>query len=264
VVKPILEKGRKSRGDGFFSHTPSDNFGMIKYALYYTLIAMVLFFVPSGCGIPDYPYLYPPESLDVEGQIGFKHDPDNDPGVFEGYEIYYRIYQQPADDTDIEAKIVSDMIGYFNSTTSFNNISREDYPSNVWYRRVIITDTGDGRVNSIPHIDVSEDDCEKDFSVELTRDPKGYMYFQFSPGYSGDDLRGYSNIELLLFSREDFLSSPSDFVDTNTIDLNASLFIAFFAVPFGRDDVNLTDIYANGTSSDMLYIGKVSLSSEQI
>ncbi len=232
-----------------------------------TLITIVLFIFLPGCGIPDYPYLYPPESLDVENQIGFVHDPDNDPGVFEGYEIYYRIYQQPIDDTDIDTKILSDMNGYFNSTASFINISNEDYPANVWYRRVVITDTEDNILDSIPHLNVSAADCQTEFDVELTRDQTGFMYFQFSLDYSGYNLRGYSDIvggdpvERRLFSREDFLLSRNteDPVIGNDIDVTGPLDIAFFAVPYGSDDVNPAPIYANGTSSDMLYIGKLSL-----
>src|SRR6056297_1722904 len=65
-----------------------------------------------GCGIPSYPYLYPPEALGG-GVVGFSHDENNDPDVFRGYEIFYRFYSVDPDTADIRQAEI-DMQNYFN------------------------------------------------------------------------------------------------------------------------------------------------------
>ncbi|MFO7729370.1 MAG: hypothetical protein R6V86_01260, partial [Spirochaetia bacterium] len=65
----------------------SDNLTVIAALIILTLLALALI----GCGIPSYPYLYPPEALGG-ARVGFRHDEKNDQDVFRGYEIFYRFY----------------------------------------------------------------------------------------------------------------------------------------------------------------------------
>lgn len=67
----------------------------------------------AGCGIPTFTYLAPPDSsrIDVDkgiSQVTFQHNAsDNNPDIFRGYEIYYKLYDGPNDpsafDTDRSA-----------------------------------------------------------------------------------------------------------------------------------------------------------------
>lgn len=217
------------------------------------LLTLLFSFMISACGIPDYPYLYPPDAFE-DVRIGFKHDPDNDPNVFEGYEIYYRVYSASSEDT----KITSDLAGYFTGTAAFQAISNGDYPDGVFYRRMVVKDVSDNEVGTDPPLlAVSGVNCVQSFTIELVNNPEGWMdiIFYYTAGTyrgyrDGTDLKG----DMLFYSSiAEYAAEDSD-IDSE-IDLSEGLKIAFFAVPYGKDEINLNPIFANGTSEDMEYIG---------
>jgi hypothetical protein len=216
------------------------------------LLTLLFSFIISACGIPDYPYLYPPDAFE-DVRIGFKHDPDNDPNVFEGYEIYYRVYSASSEDT----KITSDLAGYFTGTAAFQDISNGDYPDGVFYRRMVVKDVSGNEVGTDPPLlKVSGVNCVQDFDVELVKNTEGYMDIIFY--YTAGTYRGYrdgTDLEgdMPFVPITEYEAENSDIApDINPTD---GLKIAFFAVPYGKDEINLNPIFANGTSEDMEYIG---------
>lgn len=73
------------------------------------VLLLTLVFLVAGCGIPTFTYLAPPESsrIDVEkgiSQVTFQHNAaDNNPDIFRGYEIYYKLYDDPNDQSAFDA-----------------------------------------------------------------------------------------------------------------------------------------------------------------
>ncbi|MDX9801031.1 MAG: hypothetical protein RBT69_06835 [Spirochaetia bacterium] len=61
------------------------------------LSPVLLFLLFQGCGLNDYPYLYAPEvSALFDGssrQFKIYNRSDNDPDIFQGYELYYKFYK---------------------------------------------------------------------------------------------------------------------------------------------------------------------------
>lgn len=62
-------------------------------------LAGVVLLALSGCGLPSFSYLAPPNSGSVDpdpvlAEVTFDHNQDNDPLVFQGYQLYYKFYRQ--------------------------------------------------------------------------------------------------------------------------------------------------------------------------
>jgi hypothetical protein len=52
----------------------------------------------QGCGLYSYPYIYPPDiqrtMIGTSQVVSIINTGDNDPDVFQGYEIYYKFYER--------------------------------------------------------------------------------------------------------------------------------------------------------------------------
>ena len=50
--------------------------------------------VAAGCGLPTEPFLYPPDYINTNnpGVLQFRNDPGNNPDVFLGYMLFYKLY----------------------------------------------------------------------------------------------------------------------------------------------------------------------------
>jgi len=235
-----------------------------KPCLYFTAVLYILLF--THCGIPSFPYLYPPEVLTAAGYIEFQHDDDNDPNVFEGYEIYYRIYEPGISET----QILADLSGYFNGISAFRDVSDDGTIANFnkKYRRVLLYNE-DKSVNfnelegGMPHMPVSSVDCGIDFSVQFLADNDGFLQINFIEGYLGsnDVLYGFRNIGVSditsspFFRIAEYTTTDFDVNSAEISDFSGGLEIAFFAVPYGMDDI--TQIFANNTSEDMRFLGTI-------
>ncbi|HDQ13743.1 MAG TPA: hypothetical protein ENN41_02880 [Sediminispirochaeta sp.] len=221
--------------------------------------AAVLF---VSCGIPSYPYLWPPEK--IPNEIGFTHDERNAADVFVGYEIYYRIYT----DGVTEERILEDKEGF----SSFSSVSGDNaHPFNYPYIRLAVFDDCKELGLDVPHIEVPEELREVNFKVVFTESTdQNISYLDIRLSDPNDDsppseYRGYRNtansedIEDYTdgFSLSEFSIDDPDVSDVSDdfTNNNQGVQIAFFAVPYGMDSVILTPIYANGTGEDMVLIG---------
>ncbi len=229
----------------------------------------VLFF--SSCGIESYPYLFPPERI-AGPDVDFLHDDRNDPSVFRGYEFYYRIYPDgvAAPTGSVEDDIIiSDMNAYFKGTSDFIAVSSNAVLGNSGdegYRRFYISAAKTG---TRPLIPVDTADVNTSFTGRIT-ETDGNLVLEIS-GILASPLTLKRNTEksnpdpdFLAFSNnledydstdDDILFDPASGSDDYTDPLNPRIAVAVFAVPFGFDNSTFTQIYANGTSADMTYLG---------
>jgi hypothetical protein len=230
--------------------------------LFFTLLLF------SACGIESYPYLFPPERISG-ADIDFRHDERNDPSVFRGYEFYYRIYPdgEVAPTGTIEDEIIiSDMNAYFNGTSDFIAVSSNsvvDSSGDQGYRRFYVSSTHAG---TRPLVPIDSADVDTSFTGRIT-ETDGNLELEISTILASP----------LTFKRTTEKTSPdpdfppfstilSDYEETDDDILfnpqdpalyyvSPRIAIAVFAVPFGFDSMSFTQIYANGTSADMTYLG---------
>ncbi len=217
---------------------------------------VIILLILIACGIPSYPYLYPPEAIGG-GRTGFVHDSDNDPNVFIGYEVFYRFYS-----TDPGAvgggQAEQDMQLYFTSSFRISSIVYADESSsyNYGFRRAYIEPGGE----TPPQLLLETADINTTFTVELILDDASDNEIEFS--YNGDD---YFVRRSVTDSDDNHISFLGDYDYDNDSDLVASgldelnIYVAFYAVPYGIDPETLATLYANGNSEGMEYIGSFQL-----
>ena len=227
---------------------------------------LLLTILLSSCGVQSYPYLFPAES--IAGEVGFRHDGSNDPNVFQGYELYYRLYDQDSIYTDgsvDESQVKSEMKSYFNGSNDFFSVSFDDLGStsiasskDKGYRRFYIG----SRKDSVPLVPISSGKVDSSFKaylynysdhIELEILGTTYrMRRNTLKGDSGSDYPDFNNESADYdLSDNDILSDQIDEIPTG----GEKLVVAVFVVPYGFDSSNFTGIFANGTSDDMSYIG---------
>ncbi len=235
-----------------------------------------------GCGIPSYPYLYPPDAGTQEDEIlSFEHDSDNDPSVFLGYEIYYRLYGQDPNvfETDNDTVAENDMQYYFTSSYLINSIitGTSSNAFNYGFRRVIIKPDD----TTPPQLEINTSQIDRTFAVEfnskgppnyeitlsISYEDEGSFYELFrsavDPNAPSDIDNNYK--QFLLLSDEYDIENDSDIVDSINLDQDSidlgEVYVAFFAVPYGVDPETLGTLYANGSYEGMEYIGCYQLKS---
>jgi hypothetical protein len=82
------------------------------------LLLTTVVLATAGCGIASYPYLVPPKEA-VGVDLGFQHQSQVNPSIFQGYEIYYRIY-----DSDVNKDaIMNDLSSYLQDRSGFEEVS---------------------------------------------------------------------------------------------------------------------------------------------
>jgi len=239
-----------------------------RFAVFSTIPLVLLIIIT--CGIPDYQfYLYPPDPFSPP-QVGFSHDPSNDPDVFVGYDIYYKFYTEDPDSGIAE----SEKNSYFNSTAAFTSVSYHNVGSSVssftkGFRKMLIdSDTGTGTSfnKNIPYqlaIDSSERD--DDFSVAFIKDDLNDIISLSLENYLGGSISfdcyriaddGSGSYKSFLPFNDTIYETVNDTDLENfiTIDFLSSFYVAFFVVPYGRDS-NGVDIFSNSSSDDIIYIG---------
>lgn len=227
------------------------------------LIAGFLLLISIGtCGIPSYPYLYPPEALDG-GRVGFSHDSDNDPTVFAGYEFFYRFYSTDPGTVGGSGQAVQDIQSYFTSSFQISSVVYEDESSAFSYgfRRAYVEPGGDAQ----PQLSIKASDINTTFNIELLDDNSinevkfsydSSLYFlKRSVTDTNDDYKSF--LPLNDSDVYDFNVGEEDIIDDDVDSDN--IFVAFYAVPYGIDPETLATLYANGNYEGMEYIGSFQL-----
>jgi hypothetical protein len=239
------------------------NFPLPAVAVALLLVSVLL----GSCGVESYPYLFPAEA--IAGEVGFSHDDRNDPNVFQGYELYYRLYDQAsiyADGSVDVSQIKSDMQSYFNGSNDFFSVSFDDMGTTSisssedrGYRRFYVQ----GSKESVPLISISSGNVDSDFDAVIIDDTltgnldlqilgDSYSLRRNTTKSSSEDYPEFSN------EGSDYELSDNDILSDQIEEIPSGgekLVVAVFVVPYGFDSSNFTGIFANGTSDDMSYIG---------
>lgn len=248
------------------------NRSLIAASSFLIMLTLLAGAVP-GCGIPSIPYLYPPEALGG-GEVGFNHDKNNDPDVFRGYEFFYRFYAGNPDEAGIRQAEI-DMQNYFNGAGAIRSIVYGTSSSAFAYgfRRLILE--GKSIADPAPLLPIDIADRNSTFRIDLINDyqndkinytyeSNSYEVFRYVP-YNED---GYvykpflpvpdTDTDTELY---DFAAGEEDIYETvsDEIDGGKTLYVAFFAVPYGFDDEAVQELYANGSYEGMEYIGSFEL-----
>lgn len=244
------------------------NRSLIAASSFLIMLTLLAGAVP-GCGIPSIPYLYPPEALGG-GEVGFNHDKNNDPDVFRGYEFFYRFYAGNPDEAGIRQAEI-DMQNYFNGAGAIRSIVYGTSSSAFAYgfRRLILE--GKSLADPAPLLPIDIPDRNSSFRIEFfeketdneiyyTYESNSYDVFRYVP-YSED---GYDYKPFLPVTKPelyDFAAGEEDIYETvsDEIDGGKTLYVAFFAVPYGFDDEAVQELYANGSYEGMEYIGSFAL-----
>ena len=231
------------------------------------LLALLL----SACGIPQYPYLYPPNASSYPS-VGFTHDDDNrsltlGEGPFVGYDIYYKFYK---DDPDSTSTAENEKTSYFNSSSAFkaiayDNASLNSTVYNNGFRKLIIGDdsTSANPSDRVNQLIINENEISKSFIVSISELFKLSINYLVEPDQS--DISIYriaidntSYKPFLPFDNTNYeYGTDTDLEHFTSLDpqgSDLSIYVAFFAVTYGRDD-NGVDIFSNYSSDGMVYIG---------
>ncbi|MCF7913715.1 MAG: hypothetical protein K9L66_00960 [Spirochaetaceae bacterium] len=235
------------------------------------LIIIALFFLTLltglviSCGIPSYPYLYPPEAQDPFATVSvltFTHDDDNDPAVFKGYEIFYRFYATEPNSAGT-SQAESDMRKYFTSSYQISSIISKTTTSTAdtyGFRRAIVKETPD----DTPQLTITPpSEIETSFQVELVQTNDSSAPIELNLSY--DDSITYtlfrsatedSTYKSFYPRNSSYAENDTDIVDEG-IDITTadSFYVAFFVVPYGFD-ISVGELYANGSYEGMEYIGR--------
>ncbi|MGC9313205.1 MAG: hypothetical protein ACP5IA_10980 [Sediminispirochaetaceae bacterium] len=234
-------------------------------------VLLVLFL--SACGIPQYPYLYPPEASGYPA-VGFTHDSDNrsltlGEGPFVGYDIYYKFYK---DDPYTSSTAINEKNSYFNSSSAFKAIAydNESLNSTVYnngFRKLIIADdsTSSNPSDRVNQLIINENEISKSFEVSLTDDNLNDIV-KLAIDYIDEADPSVKYVYRIASEAAQYKSflpfddtnyepgTDTDFENFTTEDLQSTIYVAFFAVTYGRDD-NGVDIFSNYSSDGMVYIG---------
>lgn len=127
------------------------------------ILCLALAALAGGCGIDDYPYLYPASGVSGTDSMPayFSHNTGNDSASFLGYEIYYRIYESAADAASDGATIQANW-----DTVSPDTVVQR--MKSLKYVRVI-----DEYAGQMPLVSVDPADTANDIFVSLTFDLVG-------------------------------------------------------------------------------------------
>jgi len=118
-------------------------------------------FIFQGCGLNDYPYIYAPEVSALTGSPGIikiYNRSDNDPDVFQGYELYYKFYNYDSSISD--------------RTSDYKNLFSVEEPepsdlANLGFKRINTVSNPDLKT---PYPMIAVDYSDRDSSFEIILD----------------------------------------------------------------------------------------------
>ncbi len=155
------------------------------------LLPILLFLTLAGCGIPSVSFIAEPIPLSPRGNtLGFRHDTENDNEDFQGYELYYKIYN--ANDT---SSIDGDRSFIEGADTPGTGrlTSRE-------FLRMVRTDSGAPSGNGLddpPMLPVSSGRRDDPFEVAVDFSQAASTVVVTNPGESEEEVRLYRQSVLI-------------------------------------------------------------------
>ena len=214
----------------------------------FILTSSLFLIISSSCGLNDYPYLNPPGVKISNGidKIAYIYNrTDNDPDVFRGYELYYKIYNSdtPSDISDDDKAIYQ---------------TDEPEPSDLTaqgYKRInTVLDTDDSTTYPMIPLDYSD----RDSSISISLHFENISAASQATGYA--EYSGYSNKyfyrtvkEYISLGNYNYKSFKKEDLETGDSDLPSSApnyILSLYVFSYGKSD-NVYNIY-----SRPIYLGR--------
>lgn len=105
--------------------------------IFASVLLAVLSFAISSCGIPSVPYLAKPLLIgtpnDINDSFEFRNDPGSSLDVFDGFEIYYRLYLREVD-AEADRISIASLLSADEGQTTYSRLSTLDF------KRVVFLD----------------------------------------------------------------------------------------------------------------------------
>ncbi|MFP4382578.1 MAG: hypothetical protein ACLFSE_00925 [Spirochaetia bacterium] len=210
-----------------------------------------------SCGLARYPTILPPEQIQAPGDIlnefEFLHDPENDPDIFLGYELYYKFY---TDLSNIENETYNEDTAYIENNAVFGS----NVPNILQARSYFRITSPEVQAEAKPLIRFS--------LAQETEQTKVTVSFEPNPDYNPEEAYAFwGETDVITIQRsvsgtagnfEPFLNEYYDADDADIPEdydpVNPDLSIALYAVSYGIDTTEFRSFY-----SEPLLLGKLEL-----
>ena len=210
-----------------------------------------------SCGLPLYPYLYPPETAYTrdnpetapENDLFFRNAYENNTAIFSGYELYYKIYDpRSSSSTDYSA-----------DKTYISSIQNASYATLTGrgFRRLYFTDdynqTSEQHSELLPSFKLDNSLIDQDFLIRLKMiqgEPAGSSFFASvwppDSNVSFENLYSYrwvyneslNDYYIRYFDIGDFDINDKDLPSTINSTGDYDIYITFYIMSFGRESDN--------------------------
>jgi hypothetical protein len=210
----------------------------------------------SGCGLEDYPYLYPPlinKAAVGDSSCSFKNSTENNPQYFQGFLVYYRFYDRnadtAADNNYIESQTGASVLSAFQlkNFRPLALISSFVNETALFYEYANIIIPSDSRDDSFI-IEINFNTVNKSNPAELKDKfpvlTSGGIIPELYPARNlGGRTSGITEADIRGFSDSDFSAAASDKGSLTSDNIK----ILLYAVSYGRDE-NLKLFYSEPLS----------------
>ena len=235
------ERGKRS--DRFMSR-------LIATLFYITIVTLCI--ITISCGLPTTEYLYPPAIFSSTGGVlVIEHDKRNidEPDVssiFQGYEIYYRVFD---DQNEAEQS-------YYNirNMTSSNVIQTANYYQYYPLKHRIYDDaSGQYSLDISPLIKANDDNTYYTQYYLNMKTEETWTLTDEGPNTVIDSIvRNRSDtassadiVKAVFYRSSEYKVGDRDYAGTNSVTPGGSVYIVFFAFAYGFDPSNMKNVYSN-------------------
>jgi hypothetical protein len=208
-------------------------------SLIWFFTALLTSLLAFSCGLPTSEYLFSPIDFSYTGSnLSLRHDEHNidGTGLFKGYEIYYRLFQNPDDAKDSLSSALKLASNYPNSPNTFMQMA----VTSLSFRRMLQITSVPGSSNVIdsrPLIPVSDNSVIQ-FDLSMNT---------WSIDLNGSVVKVARNNGTTLANLADFSLSTcynSTNLDYSGADSPDSVYIVLFAVAYGYSATSFSDVFS--------------------
>jgi hypothetical protein len=214
----------------------------------FSIISIILLLIFTNCGLEYYSFLYPPSNANepVEGNLtaSFKNDSRNNADEFEGFELYYRLYNPAEYDSDVDGE--EDFVTDADNIAETENIQAFQVLSSYKFKRVY-SEIG---VDDEPLISVPFGDRDSSFDVVIDFNDVSLIDIDTEPivSWLGNEIvirrAAESQGERKKFRPDNIDPTDEDVGGIFKYELlETELDIVFFAFSYGHDS-NLRKFYS--------------------
>ena len=206
--------------------------GMIPRNYQFLISAVILVILTQGCGLNNYPYIKAPTVRALNGSSGvfsiFNRD-DNDPDIFQGYELYYKFY----DAANSQALRETD----YNSLFSVEEPEPADIIK-LGFKRINTVSTINQRT-PYPMIPIDYSDRDNYFEIKIDFSAVDYSINQVIPkvSYLSNDLISLFRVVIdpdHIDSYKSFIVDDLSIIDTDISSVPVTL--SLFVFSYGKYD----------------------------